>query len=122
MPLCYFFEKNRFLKCYIFNESHQILVTRVLFSDLLRTVRESVNGKTLCSVYCWNLAKFTEKIGLSTSNSVIQIHSFCLVRYYAGLALIVLNLMIGEADGQVFFLPKTIGFDFLLFNYMLLSA
>ena len=56
------------------------------------------------------------------SNSVIHIHSFCLVRYYAGLALIVLVLMIKEADGQDFFLPKTIGFDFLLFNYMLLSV
>ena len=56
------------------------------------------------------------------SYSVIQIHLFCLVRYYAGLALIVLVLMIGEADAQDFFLPKTIGFNFLLFNYMLLSA
>ena len=55
-------------------------------------------------------------------NSVIQIHSFCLVRYYAGLALIVLVLMAGEAGAQDFFLPKTIGFDFLLFNYMLLTA
>ena len=35
------------------------------------------------------------------SNSVIQIHSFCLVRYYAGLALIVLVLMEGEADGHI---------------------
>ena len=56
------------------------------------------------------------------SNSVIQSHSFCLFRYYADLALIVLVLMVGEADGQDFFLPKTIGFDFLLFNYMLLIA
>ena len=56
------------------------------------------------------------------SNSVIQIQLFCLVRYYAGLALIVFVLMVGEANGQDFFVPKTIGFDFLLFNYMLLSA
>ena len=56
------------------------------------------------------------------SNSVIQIHSFCLVRYHAGIALIVSVLMVGEADGQDFFLPKTIGFDFFLFSYMLLSA
>ena len=56
------------------------------------------------------------------SNSVIQIHSFCLVRYCAGLALIVLVLMVGKADGQDFFLTETIGFDFLLFNYMLLST
>ena len=40
------------------------------------------------------------------SNSVIQIHSFPLVRYYAGLALIVLVLMVGKADGQDFFLKK----------------
>ena len=51
-----------------------------------------LHGKTLCSIYCWSLAKFTEKIGLGTVNSFpiqsfkfIQIHSFCLVRYYAGL-------------------------------------
>ena len=56
------------------------------------------------------------------SNSVIEIYSFCLVRYYAGLALITLVLMVGEADGQDFFLPKAIVFDFLLFDYMLLSA
>ena len=37
------------------------------------------------------------------SNSVIQIHLFCLVKYYAGLALIVLVHMVGEADGQDFF-------------------
>ena len=35
------------------------------------------------------------------SNSVIQDHSFCLVRYYSGLALIVLVLMEGEADGHI---------------------
>ena len=55
-------------------------------------------------------------------NSVIRIHSLCFVRYYAALVLIVLVLMVGEADGQDFFFPKTIGFDFLLFNYMFLSA
>ena len=42
-------------------------------------------------------------------NSIIQIHSFCLIRYYAGFALIVFILMVGEADRQDFFLPKTIG-------------
>ena len=44
-----------------------------------------------------------KKIGQIISNSVIQIHSFCLVRYYAGLALIILVLMVGEADWQDFF-------------------
>ena len=74
---------------------------------------------------CWSLAKSTEKRYLNyqlISNSVIQIHSFCLVRHYADLALIVLVLMVGEADGQDLFFPKTIGFNFLMFNYMLLSA
>ena len=33
-----------------------------------------------------------------------------------------LVLMGRKANGQDFFLRKTIGFDFLLFNYMLLSA
>ena len=51
------------------------------------------------------------------SNSVIQIHSFYLIRYYVGLALIVLVLMVREADGQDFFFPRTIDSDFLLFNY-----
>ena len=37
------------------------------------------------------------------SNSVIQTHSFCLVRYYAGLALIVSVLTVGEADRQDLF-------------------
>ena len=66
---------------------------------------------------CWKVqcillepGKFTEKIRSLNcqliSNSVIQIHSFCLVGYYAGLALIVLVLMVGKADGQDFFLKK----------------
>ena len=57
------------------------------------------------------------------SNSVIQIHSFCLVRSFL-LALLwtFFILMGGKADGQDLFLTKTIGFDFLLFNYMLPSA
>ena len=40
------------------------------------------------------------------SNSVIQIHSLCLFSYYAALALIFLVLMVGEADGKDFLLPK----------------
>ena len=116
-------EKN--LKCCIFSESHQILVTRVLiFGSSPHCAGKCMEN--LCSVYCWNLAKFTEKNrSLNCQlifNSLIQTHSFCLVRYYAGLASIVFVLMVGEADGQDFFLPKTIGFDFILFNYMLLSS
>ena len=81
----------------IFSESHQILVTRVLiFGSSLNCV-----GKCMA---------FTEKIRSLNceliSNSVIQIHSFCLVRYYADLALIVSVLMVGEVDGQDFFFQK----------------
>ena len=36
-----FWKKIHFLKCCIFSESHQVLVTRVLILDRLRTVRES---------------------------------------------------------------------------------
>ena len=53
------------------------------------------------------------------SNSVIQIHSFCLVKYLLWSFLV---LMEGKADGQDFFLTKVIGFDFVLLNCMLLSA
>ena len=110
-------KKNHFLKCFIFGESHQILVTWVvIFGSSLHCA-----GKCMAELYAVYIVagvwqSLRKKIGLWTVNS------FCLVRYYAGLALIISVLMAGEADGQDFFLPKTVGFDFLLFNYMLLSA
>ena len=63
-----------------------------------------------------------EKIRPSTVNS-FPIQSFKFIHLVSsGTTLIVLVLMVGEADRQDFFLPKTFGFDFLLLNYMLLSA
>ena len=119
-------KKIHCLKCCTFSENYQILVTRVLIFGSSLHCEGKCMAKLYEVYYCWSLAKFTEKKRSLNcqliSNSVIQIHSFCLVRYYAGLAFIVLVLMVGEADGQNFFFPKTIGFDFLLFNYMLLSA
>ena len=84
-------------------------------------------GKCTTKLYATYIAGAWQSLGKNRSlnyqlisNSVIQIHSFCLVRYYAGLTFLKV-LMGGEADGQDFFSTKTIGFDFLLFNYMLLS-
>ena len=119
-------EKIHFLKCYIFNESRQILVTQVLIFGS----SPHCAGKCMLKLYAVYIAGAWQSSRKKNrylncqliSNSVIQIHSFCLIRYYASLALIVLALIVGEANGQDFFLPKTIGFDFLLFNYMLLST
>ena len=100
-------KKIHFMKCSIFSESHQILVTRVL---IFRSSPHCA-GKCTAKLYAVYIARAwqglrTENRSLNcqiTSNSVIQIHSFCLVRYYAVLVLIVLVLMAGEADGQDFF-------------------
>ena len=102
-------KKIHFLKSCIFSESHQILDAGSYFR-IVSALCGKVHGKTLCSVYCWSLAKFTGKNRYLNcqliSNSDIQIHSFCLVRYYAGLALIVLVVMVGEADGEDFSFQK----------------
>ena len=100
--------KNYFLKCCIFGESHQILVMRVL---IFGSSPHSVGKYILCSVYCWSLAKFTAKIDLWTVNP-FPIQSFKFIHFvssfihFACLALIVLVLMVGKADGQDFFLKK----------------
>ena len=111
--------KNHFVKCCIFSESHQILVMRVLIFGL----SPHCVGKCMAKLYAvyiagaWQSLRKNRSLNCQLiSNSVIQIHSFCLVRYYASLALFVLVLMVGKADGL---LPKTIGFDFLLFSYIL---
>ena len=115
-----------FLKCCIFSESHQIFVTWIpIFGSSPHCA-----GKCMTKLYAVYIAGAWQSLGKKNrslnghliSNSVIQIHSLCLFSYYAALALIFLVLMVGEADGKDFLLPKTIGFDFLLFNYMLLSA
>ena len=113
------------MKCCIFSESHQILVTRIpIFGS-----SPHYAGKCMAKLYAvyiagaWqSLRKKSRSLNCQLiSNAVIQIHSFCLVRYYADLALIVSVLMVGEADGQGFF-SKNNWFRLLLFNYMLLSA
>ena len=115
-------KKNHFLKCCIFSESPQILVTWVLiFGSSLHC-----EGKYIAKLYevyiagAWQSLRKNRSLNCQLiSNSVIQIHSFY---HFYGLALIVLVPMVGEADGQDFLLPNTIAFDFILFNYMLLSA
>ena len=104
VPSCYFFGKKFILWNVVFLVNViKFLWRGFLFSDRLRTVWESA-WPNFMQCICWGLAKFTEKRSLNCqliSNSVIQIHSFCLVRYYAGLALIVLVLMEGDADGHI---------------------
>ena len=118
-------KKIHFLKYCVFSKSHQILVMRVLISGSSPHCSRKCMEK-LYAVYiagAWQSLRKIRSLNCQLiSNSVIQIHSFCLFRYYAGLALIVLVFMVGEADGQDLFFKKTIGFDFLLFNCMLLSA
>ena len=71
-----------FLKCCIYSESHQILITRVLIFGSPSDRFLAWQNFMQC-VYCESRSLTCQVI----SNSVIQIHSFCLVRYYAGLAL-----------------------------------
>ena len=84
-------KKIQFLKCCIFSESHQILVTRVLIFALSPHCAGNCMAK-LYAVYiagAWQgLRKNRSLNSQLISNSVIQIHSFCLVRYYTVLALL----------------------------------
>ena len=88
-------KKNHFLKCCIFGESHQILVTWFLvFGSSLHcagkcTAKFILQQRLLepGKVYRKNKSLNCQLI----SNSVIQIHLFCLVRYYAGLTLVVFS-------------------------------
>ena len=96
-------KKINFMKCCIFSERHQILVTRIL----IFVSSPHCAGKCMAkfyAVYMLGPGKVYGKKSLNCqliSNSVIQIHSFCLVRYYAGLALIVLVLMEGDAHRHI---------------------
>ena len=56
------------------------------------------------------------------SNSVIQLIYFVSSSNMLALLWSFLVLIGGKTDGQDLILPKTIGFDFLLFSNMLLSA
>ena len=76
-------KKIHFLKCCIFSESSNSCDAGSYFR-IVSGLCGKVHGKTLCSVYCCSLAKFTEKNRSLNcqliSSSVTQIHSFCLVR------------------------------------------
>ena len=75
VPLCYFFGKQICsFKCFIFCESHPILMKRFLFSDI-SALCGKVHGKTLCGIHCWTLAKFTEKYVFELSTHFQSIHS-----------------------------------------------
>ena len=99
-------KKIHFMKCCIFSESHQILVTRILIFGLSPHCAGKCMAKFMQCILLGPGKVYGKKRSLNCqliSNSVIQIHSFCLVRYYAGLALIVLvlDLMEGDADGHI---------------------
>ena len=87
-----FAKQIHFLKCCIFGESHQILVTRFFYFRIVSVLCGKVHGKTLCSIYfagAWESLRKNRSLNCQLiSNSVIQIHSFCFVRYYAGLTLV----------------------------------
>ena len=93
-----------------FSESHQILVTRVLIFESYPHCAGKCMAKryTVYIAEAWqSLLKKNRSLNCQLiSNSVVQTHSFCLVMYYAGLALIVSVLMVGETDGQDFFFLK----------------
>ena len=101
-----------FMKCCFFSESHLILVTWVL---IFGSPPWKVHGKTLCSVYCWSLAKFMEKnrvFELSTHSQFSHSNLFILSRQILCWPcldprdLIVLVLMVEEADVRDFFFQK----------------
>ena len=89
-----FGKQIHFLKCCIFGESHQILVTWFLiFGSSLHCA-----GKCMANLYAAYIAGARQILRNNRSlncqlisNSIIQIHLFCLVRYYAGFTLIVFS-------------------------------
>ena len=109
-----------FLKCCIFCESHPILMTRFLFSDHLCTVRESA-WQNFMRHTLLDSGKVHGKyvFELSTHFQCIHSNSFILSR---GFTLIVFSSYGRKNRRTRFVLTKAIGFDFLLFNYMLLSV
>ena len=92
-------KKNHVLKCCIFGESHQILVTRFLvFGTSLHGTSLHCGRKCKAKLYATYVAGAWQSLRKNRSlncqlipNSVIQIHSFCLAGYYAGLTLIVFS-------------------------------
>ena len=112
-------EKIHFLKCCIFTESHQILVTQVLiFGSSPHCVGKCQRQNFMQCILLEPGKVYGKNKSLNCrliSNSVILIHSICSVRYYADLALIVSVLMVGEADGQdIFFQKRLVSIFFCL--------
>ena len=95
-------------------------MTRFLFSDHLCTVRDNA-WQNFMRHTLLDSGKVHGKyvFELSTHFQCIHSNSFILSPDFT---LIVLVLMGGKTDGQDLFLTKAIGFDFLLFNYMLSSV
>ena len=115
-------KKKIFLMLFFFSYSHQVLATRVLIFGS----SPHCAGKCMANFMQCILLESGKHYGKGRSlncqlifNSVIQIHSFRLVRYYA---LIVLSSYGRRSRRTRLLYPKTISFGFLLFNYMLLSA
>ena len=105
VPLCYFFGKKNHFWIFLVNVIKS-LWHGLLFSDRLRTVRESEWQNFMQCILLDPDKVYGETRSLNCqliSNSVIQTHSFCLLRYYAGLALIVSVLMVEEADDKTAF-------------------
>ena len=114
-------EKNHFLKCCIFGESHHILVTRVLIFGSSPHLRENARQNFMqCillepdKVYGKNRSTHFQ---FSHSNSFILSRQVlcwpCFDRFSSH----------GRRSRRTRLLfPKRIGFDSLLFNCMLLSA
>ena len=85
-------KKIHFLKCCIFSESHQILVTRVhIFGSSSHCARKCMaKPYEVFIAGTWQSLRKNRSLNCQLiSDSVIQVHSFCFVRYYASLALIV---------------------------------
>ena len=104
VPSCYFFGKKFILWNVVFLMNVIKFLWRGFLFRIVSALCGKVHGQILCSVYAGAWQSLRKKRSLNCqliSNSVIQIHSFCLVRYYAGLALIVLVLMEGDADGHI---------------------
>ena len=123
VPLCYFFGKQFFSMLYgLWKSSNSYGAVHIFGSSL------HCAGKFMAKLYAayndtlLDSGKFSRKnTSLNCqliSNLFIQIHSFCRVTLLWSFSV----LMGRKTDGQDLFLTKTIGFYFLLFNYMLLSV
>ena len=108
-------EKIHFLKCCTFSESRQILVTRVLIFGS----SPNCAGKCMAKLYAvyiagaWQSLRKNRSLNCQLTLSRQVLCWPCFDRFSS----------YGRRSRRTRLLfPKTIGFDFVLFNYMLLSA